>query len=327
MPSGAPTLTLGSNPEKAISKLSVLEKYAAEARRFGVAEVAATSIALLEDGLATVKSKRSEEQAAAAAKDYARAAELAKELDAVEALLAGHLTDIDKKIQNPDIQEIMRESEKRPCDAARTQRTAAPSSHVRDELSEPLLNNEVMDRERPPACPTCQTTEAQRAMQRGLQRSSSNRAQRSGFDVSQAQRNYRADFQLKIGANCVAACCYLNCECDPAHGELPVFDPSDWGGRLSRSEYNEIARVLKEKYFGMFLSDICYCTIFGFYTCWLCAVAELCCCRDSEVTDYLDRINQKFRQEGRGIRLGYGVRLTVNGFPSAHKLIVQIVPI
>ena len=132
MPSGAPTLTLGSNPEKAISKLSVLEKYAAEARRFGVAEVAATSIALLEDGLATVKSKRSEEQAAAAAKDYARAAELAKELDAVEALLAGHLTNIDKKIQNPDIQEIMRESEKRPCDAARTQRTAAPSSHVRD---------------------------------------------------------------------------------------------------------------------------------------------------------------------------------------------------
>ena len=322
MPSGAPTLTLSSNPEKAISTLSVLEKQAGEARNYGVAGVVATSIASLEDGLARVKSKRSEEQAAAAAKDYARAAVLAKELDAAEALLASTLTDINASISIPDVQEMMRSI------VATTQRTAAPSSHVRDELSEPLLNNEVMDRERPPACPTRQTTEAQRAMRRAhAPNGASNLVQRSGFDVNQAQRNYRADFQLKIGANCIAACCYLNCECDPAHGELPEFDPSDWGGRLSRSEYNEIARVLKEKYFGTFLSDICHWTIFGFYTCILCAIAEKCCCRDSEVTDYLDRINQKFRQEGRGMRLGYGVRLRVNGEPSAHKLIVQIVPI
>jgi len=147
------------------------------------------------------------------------------------------------------------------------------------------------------------------------------------FDSSKAERNYRAEFSLKIGANSLIRCCYLNCEGTPANGDLPIFDPSKFGGRISKLEYDQLRFELIRAYRGNFLSDGCVSSCWCCCLCYICAVSEESCCRDGKVTALLERYNADFLKQKRGISLTYASRLRVDCTAAAHKLDVKIVPI
>jgi len=142
------------------------------------------------------------------------------------------------------------------------------------------------------------------------------------------ERNYRATLEIKIGANCVASCCYLNSCCDELqYGDLEPYNLSEWGGRISADDYAQFGAELKTAYQGTFLTDICVNTCFCCFLCWCCAVGERCCSRDAEVNKVIDKYNKDLLAKRRGVQLGYGPRLRVNGESAAHKIVAVIRPI
>ena len=145
---------------------------------------------------------------------------------------------------------------------------------------------------------------------------------RGSFDINRCQRNFRADFDLNVGAPSIVSCQYLNCE-SLSFGELPPYDPIDWGGRLSRGEYDMVEKTIQEALYGYFQQPICVETCNCCCITTIPAVLEGCCCRDMVAA--VHHISEQFHR--RGIQMKWMTRLTVNCESVAFKLRVRIVPI